>query len=188
MDFSAWWNSCWPTWDWVSAQLFCAMVALLFAAICRTGQKKDWVQKQYLAAAVVGVYLILVFMSTVFTRKVSADYRAEWMPFWSYRRVIMEQDIGMLAEIVLNCLMLFPYGLLMPVVLGDEDGRKRNRQIVFIGFLMSAAIELLQLVLKRGLFEWDDILHNTLGAAIGCGLYPFLCRWIAAQKSRSEGS
>ena len=41
---------------------------------------------------------------------------------------------------------------------------------------ISGAIELIQLITCRGLFEFDDIIHNTLGAVIGFGLYVLLKR------------
>ena len=33
---------------------------------------------------------------------------------------------------------------------------------------MSATIELSQLIFMRGLFEWDDMIHNGLGCMAGC--------------------
>ena len=36
---------------------------------------------------------------------------------------------------------------------------------------MTLAIETLQLVAKRGVFEADDIINNTLGAVVGYGLF-----------------
>ena len=38
---------------------------------------------------------------------------------------------------------------------------------LLIGIGISSSIELLQLVLCRGLFEFDDIIHNSLGFLIG---------------------
>lgn len=35
------------------------------------------------------------------------------------------------------------------------------------GLVVSLLIEVLQLVLCRGLFEWDDMIHNGLGCMIG---------------------
>ena len=43
-----------------------------------------------------------------------------------------------------------------------------------IGFLLSAVIETLQFVLCRGLFEFDDMIHNGLGCMLGCVLAGFL--------------
>lgn len=36
------------------------------------------------------------------------------------------------------------------------------------GVLISAVIETSQLVFMRGLFEWDDMIHNGLGCMVGC--------------------
>ena len=38
---------------------------------------------------------------------------------------------------------------------------------LLIGICISFSIELLQLILCRGLFEFDDIIHNSLGFFIG---------------------
>ena len=40
------------------------------------------------------------------------------------------------------------------------------RTLLF-GVLVSAVIETSQLVFMRGLFEWDDMIHNGLGCMIG---------------------
>lgn len=42
--------------------------------------------------------------------------------------------------------------------------------VLFAGILLSVGIEALQLYLKRGLCETDDIIHNTLGCLIGYGV------------------
>ena len=42
---------------------------------------------------------------------------------------------------------------------------------VVFGLLLSAAIEIIQFISHRGLFEFDDIVHNTLGVVIGIALY-----------------
>ena len=34
--------------------------------------------------------------------------------------------------------------------------------------MISAVIETSQLVFMRGLFEWDDMIHNGLGCMVGC--------------------
>jgi hypothetical protein len=50
--------------------------------------------------------------------------------------------------------------------------------------LFSFTIEMLQLFLMRGLFEWDDVFSNTLGAAIGVALY-ILVSMLASGKCRT---
>jgi glycopeptide antibiotics resistance protein len=40
-----------------------------------------------------------------------------------------------------------------------------------IGCLLSAAIEILQLLTRRGVCNIDDVIHNTIGCAIGYGIF-----------------
>jgi glycopeptide antibiotics resistance protein len=49
-----------------------------------------------------------------------------------------------------------------------------------MGAGISLSIEVLQLFLRRGYSELDDVMHNTLGCLIGYGLY-FIIR-IAYEK------
>ena len=37
-----------------------------------------------------------------------------------------------------------------------------------MGIAVSSAIEISQLLFCRGLFEFDDIIHNSLGCMLGC--------------------
>ena len=64
--------------------------------------------------------------------------------------------------------MFIPVGLLV--------GKRGWKGLLFaIG--CSVLIEVLQLLSRRGLFGFDDIIHNTLGAAIGLGL------WVVVRKT-----
>ena len=60
--------------------------------------------------------------------------------------------------------MLFPVGLLLPIVV---DGKAKKMAGLIVGTVFSVVIEILQLIFCRGLFEWDDIIHNSLGCMIG---------------------
>ena len=59
--------------------------------------------------------------------------------------------------------MLMAVGILLKI----SFPRIRLKKIVIANFALSSAIEILQLILKKGLFEFDDIFHNTLGGIIG---------------------
>ena len=67
--------------------------------------------------------------------------------------------------------MLLPMGILLPVAVRDDVGGKLFRRVVLSGFFTSFTIEVMQLLLKRGLFEFDDMFHNTIGVAIGYWIY-----------------
>lgn len=122
--------------------------------------------KRYQAAAILAliVYLGIVFASTVFTRTPTIrQYRL--LPFWSWIAVIKNHNMALLQENILNCLLLLPVGALLPAILGS---RVRPSMAFLSGFFIAAVIESCQLIFKRGLFEWDDMLHNGLGCMFGC--------------------
>lgn len=110
------------------------------------------------------IYLAIVFASTVFTRMPSVR-KYELIPFWSWYEVIVHHSKGLLIEIILNVILLLPVGLLLPIIF---DKRIQARDGFLVGAIISAVIETSQLVFKRGLFEWDDMLHNALGCMVGC--------------------
>jgi glycopeptide antibiotics resistance protein len=152
------------------------MIAILTSFIAGHYYRQKRISKTQSAAAVLLItYIFLVFSSTVFSRIPKDYYTYELLPFWSYREIYAGSK-DLLWEDVLNIIMLCPMGLLLPMVLDSGRGGTKRifRMVVLIGFLISLTIELLQLILKRGLFEFDDMFHNTLGVMIGFGL--FQCR------------
>ena len=60
-------------------------------------------------------------------------------------------------QIIGNIAILIPIGILL----------SDYKHFLAVDFIISITIELLQLVTLRGLFEFDDILNNTIGALIG---------------------
>ncbi|WP_207706695.1 VanZ family protein [Acetobacterium tundrae] len=56
----------------------------------------------------------------------------------------------------------------------DEDEAKKRNTVILLGFLISVSVECLQLITKTGIFEWDDIIHNTIGVIVGYGIYLYL--------------
>lgn len=135
-------------------------------------RKKKIILSQMISGLLLTVYLGVVFASTVFTRTPDGIWHYELIPFWSWREVLIGNTY-MLTEIVLNVILFIPIGILIPVVL---HRRIRWWQGLLLGVLLSAVIEVSQLVLCRGLFEWDDMIHNGIGCMVGCvitgyGLY-----------------
>ncbi len=102
-------------------------------------------------------YIFLVLATTVLSRNASPDPHYELQPFWSYA-----YGDEMKWEIIANVIMFIPIG----IALGKELGWKG----IFPAAFSSLTIELLQLITRRGLFEFDDVIHNTLGAVIGTAL------------------
>ena len=80
---------------------------------------------------------------------------------------------------VLNMILFIPFGYLLPAV-NDFFCKGRHRieikwwLAVCCGLLVSLMIELSQLICRFGVFELDDLVKNTLGSAIGYGIWRLL--------------
>lgn len=105
-------------------------------------------------------YLCLVYTSTVLSRIPRGEVGIVLKPFWSYAQWIQGNDL-FLKYIVLNILMLLPVGISLCYIW------QNRKKIVAFGFAFSCLIETSQLLTSRGLFEVDDIIHNTAGTALG---------------------
>lgn len=165
------------------------IIALLAGVITEYYRRQGRMSKvQSIVVVFLTAYIFLVFASTVFSRTSISEYSYELIPFWSYWK-IWKGSKYLFWEDVFNVIMLLPVGILVPVVIKDCGKGKRScvfRRVLLIGFLTSLTIELLQLLLKRGLFEFDDMFHNTIGAAIGYWIYR-KCYVIAIQHFDKRG-
>ena len=119
---------------------------------------------QFIAGESLFLFLVVVLASTVFTRTSNGVRTYELIHFWSWYEIIAG-NTALFEEIVLNMILIFPAGMLLPFVLNKKI--KWYKAFVW-GFIFSAFIEVCQLVLCRALFEWDDMIHNALGAMVGC--------------------
>ena len=158
----------WSTYNkkWSKYEILAFSVILLLIVIimayCLWKKKLNIIQAGAVVAMV--IFLGIVFGSTVFTRT-STVRQYELMPLWSWRAIIRYHDWGLLKEDLLNCILLLPAGALLPVI---TNHKVKWYQALLFGVLISAVIETSQLVFMRGLFEWDDMIHNGLGCMVGC--------------------
>ena len=60
---------------------------------------------------------------------------------------------------------------------------KWQEALVF-GVLISATIEMSQLITMRGLFEWDDMIHNGLGCMVGAVLVNWMIGFFGKKDER----
>ena len=130
--------------------------------------------KRRLLSSLFWPYILIVLSLTLIDRTTGSDYRYELELFWSYRDYYAPSGWAMGKEVVNNILMLFPFGVLCPLLLDSAGKGRHSKHTILYAFLFSLLIELVQLVTKRGLFEFDDIYHNTMGAVGGYYIYLFL--------------
>lgn len=85
-------------------------------------------------------------------------------------------------NLLLNIAMFMPLGFLLPILF---DKLKKTWKTYIMGLVISLSIEIMQLTLGLGVFEFDDILNNTLGTMIGFGVYIFLNALVRKNKKIS---
>lgn len=115
-------------------------------------------------------YVFLLFSSTVIFRKASDGvYGYNFSPFWSYKVMQSGTRPDLLPEIIMNVVVFVPVGLLLGLLFQGERFVEKKAWLVvlLIGMGISLSIETMQLFLKRGLLELDDVIHNTFGCIIG---------------------
>ena len=75
-----------------------------------------------------------------------------------------------LSQFYLNMMLFVPMGYLLPYAFRWFRARVRIRPVLFC-LLLSLLVENLQLITQRGMYDFDDIISNTLGGWIGQLLY-----------------
>lgn len=108
------------------------------------------------------VFLALLLWSTLLLRTPGTDHQANLIPLWSWYQGFLQGNDEIRWQIYFNILLFVPFGCLLYL-----SKQRSMSKILLLGFLLSLIIELCQLVFKLGLFEWDDLIHNSLGCLLG---------------------
>jgi len=125
--------------------------------------------KKRIIMLIFSVYLFAVLWITLIDRE-SGRQRAMLTPFWELASVLKGQERGFyIRQIAGNLAMLMPMGFMMPIIV-----KKDIRIVTATAFMFSLAIEITQYVTGRGLMEFDDLFHNTIGAVMGYALYKYI--------------
>ena len=138
------------------------MAILVTVAAVFSLKKTNWSSLKRGLFPVFAFYICLVLGITLFCRLPFDSVKYNTQLFWSYKNA--ESDRNLIREIVLNYFMLLPFGVLGSLYL-------KKQWVMFFGSLFSISIELTQYFLRRGVFEFDDIIGNTLGIVIGIAVY-----------------
>ena len=108
-------------------------------------------------------YVFLVLCSTIICRDLYPKDHYNLHPFLH----IHSKNVAIIGERILNILLFVPIGLLASVVLN----KLRFVKVCLLGACLSVSIELLQLFLKKGVCNIDDVINNSAGCIVGCGLF-----------------
>ena len=84
-------------------------------------------------------------------------------------------------NLVGNVVLLVPIGFLVMLVYPNMTWKKSVALAVAAGL----AIEVMQTVLRVGIFDIDDVILNALGVMIGYGAFVILAKWVREIKEVS---
>lgn len=122
------------------------------------------------------VYLGLLLRITVFrdsfgSHPLLQDGKILWVPFVELFRIARNSTSFFLYLFLGNLVWFVPLGLLLPLLTGC------GRWVILWSLLLSLFIEVCQFIFGTGVSETEDLILNTLGGAIGYGIYCLITRW-----------
>lgn len=121
-----------------------------------------------LPTVIFGIYLFVLLTITFLSRESGTKTGPDFKLFSTWG--INKRNNAFVVE---NVLLFIPYGFCGSWAFAHM---RRFWNCLFFGALTSLCIETLQLATGRGFFQIDDILTNTLGAAVGFLLFQIVSR------------
>lgn len=178
-------------------QVFCILTLLVVMMIVTSIIKNKciWQKRRWLMWCVFTIYALGNLYFTLVSRAPDSGQYLELQPFRSYGRLFKSgpvdkatvtgfaelflKDTTLLVGIILNILLYYPLGYLLPILFP----KLKPKHVIFIGCLCSIATEATQYFLKMGWCETDDVIHNTLGTAIGVWIWHLQSKRLNKQNS-----
>ena len=116
----------------------------------------------------------------VFDAAAAWPFRVNLIPF--VKLLDYESKRDLLLNVIGNAAMFIPTGIVTPILYRHLAGFKKT---VRTGFLISLAIEIIQLPFAARASDVDDLILNTLGVMAGYGIYALVNRLKTRKKVTS---
>lgn len=155
--------------------------------------KKESIRKLRLGGRLLlGIYLAcliyFMFFSESYGRTaVNRDYHYNLVLFREIRRFVQYRHVlgttAVLINVAGNVAVFVPLGFALPVLF---ERIHSFGQVLILSFATSLLAETMQLVLRVGCFDVDDLLLNTVGGCIGYLGYRILRRYFWKRGSYGE--
>ncbi|MDR0798570.1 MAG: VanZ family protein [Dysgonamonadaceae bacterium] len=116
-------------------------------------------------------FLLFYWMIFGFNRTVMPDYSYNLTPFATIRWFWMGAHLSLwerMVNLVGNVVVFIPFGILLPPFF---QGKFKQSFLLF--FCVLFLFETIQLLTKRGSFDTDDFILNSLGFCLGYCLFRF---------------
>ncbi|MHC9532963.1 VanZ family protein [Dellaglioa sp. L3N] len=168
---------------------------LIVYLVIRTGigfyQRKKISFKTEFVRFLLAAYLILLIELTVFRHvyfpwdiRLSTNYNFQminWKPLIETIKLTNGQSsFDFVYNLYGNILWFVPLGIILPRLKQFKKHSLVKTMLVGIG--LSISIECGQFILGSGISDIDDVIFNSFGTLIGCGLYLILNRILTKKK------
>ena len=102
----------------------------------------------------------------IFDASTAFPFRVNLIPFVNLLDYDNKRDL--LLNVIGNTSMFIPSGIVLPILYKRLD---RFGRVLAVGAMISLCIEILQLPFPSRASDVDDLILNTLGVALGYGIY-----------------
>ena len=114
------------------------------------------------------VYLLAVAYVTVFARKEGSQSDV-LLEFDSITKAIQQQSFEPMQHLLLNVALFVPIGFLFVAI--NPEKLNRISLVIPLGLVLTVLIETVQMLLRMGQCDLEDLVANALGAVIGVLCY-----------------
>lgn len=142
---------------------------------------------KYVGGMLLILYWGIILVNLTLLKRVRTDTpRLRLELFWCIKEAWMDRNADDWFFVVGNIMYFIPLGMILPLCF---DGMRHWWRTTAVGLAISTGIETTQLLLHLGLFEFDDMFHNTLGTLMGYGVFVVLIRlikkeWLGTRSQR----
>ena len=139
---------------------------------------RNFLQKKVakLSVILLLVYHLYIILKITLLGRVQIPVPKVWLiPMYSYYRYLSNWEVFLFKQNIQNILLFCPFGFLASILFDGKSEVLKRKFILIVTFLFSVSIETIQYTQAIGVFEIDDIIHNMLGALLGCLSYETIC-------------
>lgn len=135
------------------------------------GEKKKKTFRALCALAFCVFAAILLYLA-IFKRAGHFEQRSlSFVPFSCYHTVLTVYNSFDSYKLILDNILVFvPFGMLFPNLPGKNQKHKLLISAA-AGMAFSVMIESVQYAFSLGCTELDDVINNTIGTIVGCGIF-----------------
>lgn len=147
-------------------------LVLIIALLCYLFKRKMQLSN-VLAGLVMALYGSVMLQLTLVCRESGSRIGVELDLFHGLTGPESDFRWMMFAYVVLNCMLFVPFGFGLSLFskVNEKSAGMQCILVMLVSLATSLMIEIVQLITKRGYYEVQDLVVNTLGGVIGWVLF-----------------